>query len=93
MIFFAFLNFSIIGKGNLRSWLLDENCFDQCAVMYNQGMQVAIAQCTPQELKVVTEREVRFLPPSFLPSFVVRLPTIIIIVCSLEITCPFLVKF
>lgn len=45
-------------KGNLRSWLLDENCYDQCSVIYNQGGQVAIAQCTPQELKVVTEREV-----------------------------------
>ena len=50
--------FFCLVKGNLRSWLLDENCYDQCAVVYNHGMQVAIAQCTTHEMKVVTEREV-----------------------------------
>ena len=49
--------FSIV-QGNLRSWLLDENCFDQSAVIYNQGSQVAIGECTPQEIRIVTEREV-----------------------------------
>jgi len=45
-------------KGNLRSWLMDENCYDQASVLFNQGLQVTIAQCTSQELKVVQEREV-----------------------------------
>ena len=54
-------------KGNLRSWLQDENCYDQCALLYNQGEQVAIAQCAPQELKLVMERMVS-LPPSLPPS-------------------------
>ena len=45
-------------QGNLRSWLLDENCFDQCAIIYNQGFQVAIGECTPQEIRIVTERDV-----------------------------------
>lgn len=49
---------SCLVKGNLKSWLQDENCFDQCAVVYNQGLQVAIAQSTQQEIKIVTEREV-----------------------------------
>ena len=46
-------------QGNLRSWLLDENCYDQCAVIYNAGDTVAISQSTPHEIKVVTERKVR----------------------------------
>ena len=45
-------------QGNLRSWLLDENCHDQCAVIYNGGETVAISQSTPHEIKVVTERKV-----------------------------------
>ena len=46
-------------QGNLRSWLLDENCFDQCAIIFNGGSQVSICQNTPQEVKLVTDREVR----------------------------------
>ena len=49
---------SPLPQGNLRSWLLDENCYDQCAVIYNAGETVAISQSTPHEIKVVTERKV-----------------------------------
>ncbi len=53
------LLFLCVVKGDLRSWLLDDNCYDQASVLYSQGSQVAIAHCTPQELKIVQEREVR----------------------------------
>lgn len=48
--------------GNLRSWLLDENCYDEYAVIYNSGRspsaeKMAICKNTPVELQIVCERE------------------------------------
>ncbi len=45
-------------QGNVRSWLLDENCYDQSVVQYKEGSTVAVCQNTPHEIKIVTEREV-----------------------------------
>ena len=58
-VFFPCSLSSPLLQGNLRSWLLDENCYDQCAIIYNAGDTVAISQSTPHEIKVVTERKVR----------------------------------
>lgn len=57
-VYIVFVDGCMYMQGNLRWWLLDENCYDQCAVIYNQGVQVAIGECTPQEIRIVTERDV-----------------------------------
>ncbi len=52
--------YSTLFQGNLRSWLLNEHCYDQYSVIYNVGLgpeKTAICYNTPLEPQIVFERE------------------------------------
>lgn len=46
-----------IDRGNLKSWLLNEDCVDQFSVLYEEGTRVGIYLNTNREATLVKERE------------------------------------
>lgn len=46
-----------VDRGNLRGWLLNEDCIDQFSVLYQEGMRAGIYLNTNREATVVKERD------------------------------------